>query len=294
MRMRTARTHNLKFPPFAYIKPSSLADVIGAFTSEPEARALAGGQSLLPLLAMRLTAPPVLVDLSGVSELSFIERTPDVIRIGAMTTQADCLGSPIVREQLPLLHEALSFVAHPAIRNRGTIGGSLAHGDSAAELPVVMVALAATIQVAGPHGERSIPASEFFLGSMTTALEQGEVLTHVDIPVRRGHWAFTEVSRRHGDFALVMAAVGLDIASGGCSWARVVLGAVSDRPLRSLEAESALAGRAVDDDAARAAGHAASKGLTPSSDIHATGHYRKQVAGVLVRRAILAAAARVS
>jgi carbon-monoxide dehydrogenase medium subunit len=267
-----------------------LAEAIAVLASEPDSRALAGGQSLLPLLAMRLTAPSVLVDLADLSDLSGIEVRAGVVRIGAMTTQAECASSPIIRAQLPLMHEALSFVAHPVVRNRGTIGGSLAHGDPAAEMPVVMVALGATIRATGPAGERSIPAAEFFIGPLTTALAPGEVLTHVDIPVQRGTWAFEEVSRRHGDFALVMAAVGLDIQSGKIDWARVLLGAVSDRPVRAHDAEAALAGRPIDAATARTAGDAASKGLNPSSDIHASGQYRRQVAGVLVRRAILRAA----
>ena len=268
-----------------------MSEAIEALVADEEARPLAGGQSLLPLMALRLSAPSLLVDLNGIDELGQIDVTGDgTVEIGAMVRQAECERSPIVAEWVPLLGEALRHVGHPAIRSRGTVGGSVAHGDPTAELPAVMTALEATMVLQGPDGTRRVPAADFFTGHFSTDTGPGELLTSVSVPVSEHVWAFTELCRRQGDFALVMAAVGLRLEDGRCRDARIVLGAVGDRPARARAAEAALAGVEIGDAAAAEAGLAAATDLRPPGDIHASSGYRQRVAGVLVRRAILDAA----
>jgi carbon-monoxide dehydrogenase medium subunit len=282
----------VKFPAFRYVAPTTSAEAVDALAGDEEARPLAGGQSLLPLMALRLSAPSLLVDLNGVEELQRIDSTNGSIEIGAMVRQAACERSSTVTERLPLLGQALDHVGHPAIRNRGTIGGSVAHADPSAELPMVMAALEATMVLQGPGGTRQVPAADYFTGHFSTDTRPGELLTTVSIPVSDHTWAFTELCRRHGDYALVMAAVGLLVEDGRCREARVVLGAVGDRPVRSGAAEAALSDVEIDDAAAAEAGAAAAADLQPPADVHASSEYRRQVAGVLVRRAILDAARR--
>jgi carbon-monoxide dehydrogenase medium subunit len=277
----------MKFPPFAYRAPSSLDEAVGYLDGDPGTKVLAGGQSLLPLLALRLAHPSVLVDVGGVAEFAFINDDNGTIRVGAGTTLSALEDSPVVASSLPLLAEAIRYVAHRPIRNRGTVGGSLAHADPAAELPAVAVALDAVLVARSSRGERRIPAADFFTGPFTTALGDDELLTAVEFSVVKGSWSFTEVVRRTGDFALGIAAVGLGVDGGG---ARVVLGGIGSRPVRVPEAESALTGSSVDEAAARLAAEVASAAATPIGDIHASVDYRRRLVGVLVRRAALAAA----
>jgi carbon-monoxide dehydrogenase medium subunit len=277
----------MKFPPFAYRSPSSLDEAVGYLDGDPGTKVLAGGQSLLPLLALRLAHPSVLVDIGGVAELDFITKENGTVRVGAGTKLSAVEDSPQVADSLPLLAEAIRYVAHRPIRNRGTVGGSLAHADPAAELPAVAVALDAVLVARSPRGERRIPAPDFFTGPFTTTLGDDELLTAAEFPVVKGSWSFTEVVRRAGDFALGIAAVGLGVDGGG---ARVVLGGIGSRPVRVPEAESALSGSSVDEAAAKLAAEAASAAATPIGDIHASVDYRRRLAGVVVRRAALAAA----
>ena len=279
----------MKFPRFEYVRPSTIEEAAQLLVDDEDARPIAGGQSLLPLMAYRLAQPTTLVDIATIPGLSEITSENGSVRIGAMATQRSAELSPVVRDRLPMFVEALSHVGHPVIRNAGTIGGSVAHADPAAEIPLALVALGAMIDVEGPKGSRSIAASDFFVSSFTTALVLGELVTSVIIPVSSQRWAFTELARRHGDFALAMAAVGLSMDADRCSGARIVLGGVDSRPVRVEEAESILAGKVIDEVVAGEAARAATAHLSPPSDIHGSAAYRRRVATVLVQRAILRA-----
>ena len=279
----------MKFPPFDYHKPATTAEAIGLLAADDEAKLLAGGQSLLPLMAMRLAYPTALVDLGGVEALASIDDGQDSVRIGAMTTLRTVERSEVVASRLPLLHQAIKHVAHEPIRNRGTFGGNLAHADPASELPAVMLALDAELAIEGPEGERTVPASEFWQGPLTTAAGANEILTRVDIPVREGGWAFDEVARRAGDFALALVAVGLESDGGTCTAARIALGGVGGAPSRAASAEDALAGQAINAASAKSAAEAATSSLTPTGDVHCSAEGRRKIARTLVERAILAA-----
>lgn len=287
----------MKPAPFAYHAPESLEEALALLAEHGfDAKPLAGGQSLVPAMNFRLARPAVLVDLRRVPGLDRIEvaepaeGTAGGLRIGAMTRQRAAERSPLVAARAPLMAEALPFVAHPQIRNRGTIGGSLAHADPAAELPAVAVALEARFEAAGPGGgRRTIAAGDFFTGLMATALEPDELLVGVEIPppLARTGWAFTEMARRHGDYALVGVAAGVTLGGDGrCERARIVLLSAGERPVVAAAAESALAGEAPSAAAARAAGEAAAAEIDPPGDIHASADYRRRLAAVLVRRAV--------
>ena len=279
----------MKFPAFAYRAPASVDEAVALLASDPQAKVVAGGQSLLPLLALRMAQPTLLVDVSGIEELSFIQPEDGVVKIGAATTLSAVEDSDIVAERLPLLSEAVRNVAHRPIRNRGTVGGSLAHADPAAELPAVAVALDATLVARGQSGERRIDAAAFFTGPFDTALRDAEILTSVELRVREGAWAFLEVARRSGDFALAMAAVGVALDGDTCTASTVVLQGVGPTPVRSEAAEQVLNGSVIADDVAAQAAAAATRDLHPTGDIHASSDYRRRVAGTLVRRAALEA-----
>jgi CO/xanthine dehydrogenase FAD-binding subunit len=287
----------MKPAPFEYFRPVTLDEALTLLAEHGgDAKPLAGGQSLIPAMNFRLATPAVLVDLNGVSELAYI-RNGGNLRLGGMTRQRAIERSPIVASQAPLVTEAMPSIAHPAIRNRGTIGGSLAHADPAAELPAVMVALNAEFTLKSKTGSRTIPASEFFVGLFTTAIEPGELLTEVEIPKpgKGAGFAFQEISRRHGDFALagVAAAVALD-DRGRCAEARIALLSVGDRPMLAERAAAALKGQKPSGEAIGAAADAAAHDdIDPSSDIHASAKYRRQLANVLTRRVLTRAFARI-
>ena len=287
----------MKPPPFEYHRPDTLDEALSLLAVHgSEAKVLAGGQSLVPAMNFRLARPAVLVDLGRIGELRELTvEGSGTLRIGAMTTQRTVELSRTVADQSALLHETMPWVAHPQIRNRGTVGGSLAHADPAAELPAVMIALDAAMIIAGGNGTRRVPAQDFFTGLFTTALEPGELLTQIHLEghqtaegAMRFGTAFTEIARRHGDFALVGVAVrvGVDVA-GRCSVADVVLLSVGDGPVRAAHAAEALIGERPDPTRlAEAAEIAADKDIDPPSDIHASAIYRRQLARVLVRRAL--------
>jgi carbon-monoxide dehydrogenase medium subunit len=262
-----------------------------------EAKVIAGGQSLLPMMNLRLAMPAALVDVEPIPGLGAISLS-DRLHIGATARQSVALRSPEVLRASPLIAEALSYVSHPAIRNRGTVGGSLVHADPAAELPAVMLALDAEFTVRGPAGIRSVPASEFFATYFTTDLAEDELLTEVAVPSwadrPRARSAFMELTRRHGDFAIVGVAAALDLAEDGTvTEARIALCGVADVPVRAYDAEAVLVGGRLDDEAlVREAGDAAAAPLDPGSDVHASGEYRRDVAAVLVRRSINLCASR--
>jgi carbon-monoxide dehydrogenase medium subunit len=282
----------MKPAAFDYHRPGSLDEALALFAElGDEAKALAGGQSLVPAMNFRLARPGVLVDLNALTSLGFIEESAEGgLRIGAMTRQSAVERSRAVASRAPLLAEAMPWIAHPQIRNRGTIGGSLAHADPAAELPAVMLTLDARFVVQRRAGTRTIPAADFFTGILSTALAADELLTEVEIPPRvpRSGHAFVEVARRHGDYALVgvAAEVMLD-ETRACASARIALFSVGDVPMLAPNAMAAMVGRAPDreaiDEAARAA---AELDVNPPGDIHASPAYRRQLTKVLVARAL--------
>lgn len=286
----------MKPPPFEYVAPRSVAEASALLReSDGDARVLAGGQSLMPLLAMRLARPSRLVDLGRIAELDFVREDGDEIAIGAMTTKATIERSALVRERQPLFWDATRLIGHPQIRNRGTVGGSMAQADPAAEYPAAALALGARFRVACEGGDRTIDAPDFFVSALGTALEPGEILTEVRIPMRRGGtgWSVLEIARRHGDFAIAGCALTLDVAGGRIGSARIVLFGVAPTPLRASGAEAVLAGETPGEAAfARAAAEASQSIEDPLSDPHASGEYRRHLAGVLVARALAEAAAR--
>ena len=254
-----------------------------------DAKLLAGGQSLVPAMNFRLAQPAVLIDLNRVRGLDAIRADGGVLRIGAMARQHAAERSGDVARAAPLVAEALPHVAHPQIRNRGTMGGSIAHADPAAELPAVMLALSASFRVFGPGGARTIAADDFFTGLFATALEHDELLGEIEIPAATpgsGH-AFLEISRRHGDFALAGLAASVRLGDDGrCTDARIALLGVGEGPALALSAGAALAGTDGSPDAVRAAADAAREEVDPPYDIHASSEYRRHLVGVLVSRVL--------
>jgi aerobic carbon-monoxide dehydrogenase medium subunit len=285
----------VKPAPFEYLAPTTLADAIGLLARHgDEARPLAGGQSLVPMMAARLARPTVIVDLNRIAGLSGIVVDREAVRIGAMTRQGVALASPELCAAVPLLAEALAQVGHPPTRARGTIGGSLAHADPAAELPAVTVALEAVLTISGLGGERRVPAGSFFAGAFETALKPGELLSEIHVPVLGSEGqAFLEIARRKGDFAVISTAVRLRLAEDGrCSLARIVLGGVAGTPMRCHESEEQLLGERPSTGLLAAAAERIPLGSIELHSHHASRDYRRQVAPVLVRRALFLAAAR--
>ena len=286
----------MKPASFAYYRPGSLDEALSLLAEHgPDAKCLAGGQSLVPAMNFRLARPAVLIDLNRIGSLAGIEQTAGgSVRIGAMTRQRAVERSAMVAERAPLLYQAMPWIAHPQIRNRGTIGGSLAHADPAAELPAVMLALDARFVTAGPRGSRSVHAREFFTGILTTALEEGEMLTAVEIPPRPAgaRSVFVEVARRHGDYAMVGVAVELTLDDGRrCGSCRIGLLSVGDTPVLAGAAMRELTGAELTRDAIDGAAAVAARDLDPPTDLHASAEYRRHLARVLIGRALRRAAA---
>jgi CO/xanthine dehydrogenase FAD-binding subunit len=286
----------MKPPAFEYHAPETLAEALALMAEHGwDAKPLAGGQSLVPAMNFRLASPAVLIDLNRITDLDGISASDDTLHIRAMTRQNTVERSPVVAAMAPLLHEAMPWIAHPQIRSRGTIGGSVAHADPAAELPAVMVALEARLHAAGPEGERTIPANEFFLGLLMTALAPDELLTGVEIPALppRTGVAFLEFARRHGDYALVgvAALLGLDTANR-CVEARVTLLSVGEGPFVAATCAAALVGSDLSEATLDAAAAAAAGEIDPTGDMHATADFRRHLTRVLVGRALRTARAR--
>ena len=283
----------MKPAPFDYHAPRTLDEALTLLAQYgSDAKPLAGGQSLIPAMNFRLATPAVLVDLNGIAELSYVvaDHAGASVRIGAMTRHRELERNPSIARYAPLVTRTMPYVAHAAIRTRGTIGGSLAHADPAAELPAVALALDAVCTVTSSNGTRAVPAHDFFVGLFTTALAPGEILTEIAVPMPqpRTGVAFREFSRRHGDFALagVAAAVTIDEA-GRCSGAHIALLAVGDRPLLATNAAAAMVGQFPSTEALKAAaGIAAADDIDPPSDIHASSRYRRQLVNVLTRRTL--------
>jgi aerobic carbon-monoxide dehydrogenase medium subunit len=284
----------VKPPPFRYAVPSTVAEAVTLLAeyADAEPRVLAGGQSLVPLMNFRLAQPGHLIDLRRVAELDGIRLDGDTLVIGAMTRQSAVEDSPEVAVAAPLLAEAVSFVAHRPIRNRGTVGGSLAHADPAAELPAVALALDAELVAVGPAATRTIPAADFLRGPFSTALAPDEILTEVRLPRRGGGHAFVEFARTHGSFAIVAVAALVELSDGRIAQASVALTGVAPTAVRARAAEQALVGATPDAASIASAADAAVRGLTPADDIHASAATRLDVARVHVRRAIELAVSR--
>jgi carbon-monoxide dehydrogenase medium subunit len=284
----------MKPPPFSYHDPRTIGDAVTLLGRLENAKLLAGGQSLMPMLNMRFVLPDHVIDLNKVEGLSYIRENGGALDIGAMTRQRDLEFSDLVARRCPLLHEAIQHVGHRQTRNRGTIGGSLCHLDPAAELVTVAAAMDATVTVQGPNGKRDIAFAEFPVAYMTPAIELNEILTAVRFPLwpERHGYAFVEFARRHGDFAIVSAAALLtEDASGKIARASVTLGGMGAAPVRATEVEKALVGNAPDDKALREICEACRK-FDAIEDVHAPASYRQQLATVMSRRALEAARAR--
>jgi len=287
----------MKPPPFDYVVPSTLGEAVSILKQhDGEAKVLAGGQSLVPLLAMRLARPSVLVDLARVPGLDYLREEGGVLAIGAMARQRAVELSDLVARRNPLLHHAARYIAHPQIRNRGTVGGSIAHGDPAAVFPAVSVVMDAEFRVEGPSGSRTVGAAEFFVSYLTTTLEAAEVLSEARFPFLPPGtgWSFMEIARRHGDFALagVAATVSLD-GDGRCVSPRVVLYGVGPTPVRATEAERMVGGQRPSESLFASAGETTRDAIgEPLSDVHGSAAYRRQLAGTLTRRALEEAVSR--
>lgn len=277
---------------FDYAAPTSVDGALGLLAEHgDDAKVLAGGQSLLPVLRMRLNAPGIVVDISGIEELKGITEEGDAVRIGAGTTYQDILDSDLVREHLGLLHQAVSEIADPQIRHRGTLCGALAHADPAGDAGAPVLALDGAMVVRGPEGERTVPAEEFFVDLFETAVQDGELLTAVVIPKHTG-WGshYEKFVRVSHQWAIVGVAAAVRSEGGTIAEARVGLTNMGSTPLRARSVEEALVGRAATEEAVAEVCSQVGEGTDPPSDLNGQADYRRHVAGVLTRRAVLAAA----
>jgi CO/xanthine dehydrogenase FAD-binding subunit len=286
----------MKPAPFKYIAAASLDQALRLKADYGEdARFLAGGQSLVPMMNFRVAQPSVLIDLNALTQLSGIARDNGALRIGALTRYRTLERDPLIAEALPLVREALPHIAHPQIRNRGTFGGNLAHADPASELPAVVLALGGRLLAQSVTGQRWIDASDFFVGALTTALRADEILIAIELPARtaRNGFCFMEVARRRGDFALmgVAATVTLGVF-GRCNQARLALCGAADTPIDVSEAAGVLIGQSVDAAGIDHVAQSVQKAIDPPGNMHASKGYQRHLAGVLVKRALRTAVER--
>lgn len=286
----------MKPPLFTYYCPHSLDETLELLQEHGEdGKILAGGQSLMPLMSLRLARPAAVIDVNRVPDLDRVFTTRDGgLSIGALTRQRSLERSADLKQQHPLLAAAVPLIGHFQIRNRGTVGGSLVHADPAAELPAVMTCVGADFVLRSTSGERVMPADEFYLGYMATAVEPNEILTEIRIPAWNAPkaWAIEEVARRKGDFAMVGVALAMELTDDStCKEARITLFGVSGKPVRMEKAEQRMAGAALDEATFKDIEQIVADDLDPDSDIHASALYRKEVGGVLTRRALAAASA---
>jgi aerobic carbon-monoxide dehydrogenase medium subunit len=284
----------MKLPPLEYACPASLTEAVALLAKhDGDAKAIAGGQSLMPMLAFRLAAPKLLVDLRKIPDMREIKIAADGVRLGAMVRWRDILDDKRLAAAHPLLQATIHHVAHYQIRNRGTVGGSIAHADPAAEMPGLAVACDAEIAVTGKSGSRVIKAEDFFVGALTTALEPDEIITEIRLPTwpATRRWGFQEFARRRGDFAMAAAAVFYD-PGPSCEATNTHIGIIGcgDRPRRMTEVEAAINGRVIDEAALTRAAEVTSATVEAQEDIHASAAYRRSLAGVMVERALQAAA----
>ena len=279
----------MKPAAFDYVVAESIDAAVAALAAaDGEAKILAGGQSLVPMLNFRLLRPAILVDINRIPNLAFIEERPDEIAIGALTRHYRLETSPVIADRLPVVAEAMRHVAHLAIRNRGTIGGSLSHADPAAELPMLALLLDATLHVASSAGSSMVSARDFFLGPLAVDLAGDAMVTRITIPKLppATGWGFGEVARRSGDFALAAATATLTSRDGMIAEARIAMTGIDETAKRASEAEALLNGRKLTNDLFEAAIAAVRAGVNPPTDLHASSDYRRHLVGVLAGRAL--------
>ena len=276
----------MKPAPFNYAKPSSVDEAIALLGGD--ATLLAGGQSLVATLNMRLSAPDLLVDINGIGELSGISVDGGTVRIGALTRHRELERSEVIAAQAPLIAEAVPLIAHPAIRNRGTIGGSIAFADPAAELPACLLALDGAVEIAGSGGRRKVSAGEFFRGLYDTALEEGELITAIEVPVAAGNQRFAveEVARRHGDYGMAGVMASVTVNGAAVEAARLVYLAAGGTPMLAEGAGAALAGNPIDEASIGAAQSALQDDLDPFDDMNSTAATKLHLARVMTERAL--------
>jgi carbon-monoxide dehydrogenase medium subunit len=286
----------VKIPQFIYHRPESVAEALDLLAElGDDAKVLAGGQSLVPLMALRLTRPSHVIDIGRLSELVSLSGEGGALRVGAMVRHADLETSELVRDRAPLVADAMPYIGHRAIRNRGTACGSLAHGDPAAELPAVSIAVGAQFRLRRASGERTVPAAAFFTGYLTNAIEADELLVDWTLPAwpATAGWSVQEVSRRHGDFALLGCAAVLDCGPDRkVSSAALGFFGAGSTPVRVPEAEGILIGQVPDEELLAEAADTVRRALDPPGDLHATVAYRRHLGAVLTRRCLQQAAAR--
>jgi len=280
----------MKPPEFEYEAARSVEEAVELLHARgEEAKILAGGQSLVPLMNFRLTRPGLLIDINGIAALDYIRDADSGVRIGALTRHRMVEISPIVQKKCPILSEGAKQIGHLAIRNRGTFGGSLVHADPAAELPMLCVALDASFKLRGRQGERTISAKDFFVTYLTTTLRPDELLVEVNIPGQPAGigWGFHELCRRPGDFAIAAVSALLTVdKKGNCAEARIAMGGVGPTPIRASEAEAILKGQTLSEQAFAEAGQKAAAAADPGSDVHASAEFRRYLVGVLTKRAL--------
>ena len=280
---------------FEYFCPRTVDEAVGLLARYgDEAKVLAGGQSLVPLMNMRLARPAIVIDINRIGALAYLRERDGVLLIGTLTRQRAAERSPVVAERCPILRDALHLVGHAQIRNRGTMGGSIAHADPAAELTAILLALGGEVTARSATGTRTIAAADLFLSYLTTSLHPRELITEVRIPAtpRGAGWSWMEIARRHGDFALAGVGVVLTLRRGAIAEARIGLTGVGPTPIRATDAERLLAGQQPSEALWAAAAASVQAALTPDGDIHASAEYRKHVSGVLTRRALAEAHSR--
>ena len=278
---------------FEYFAPGSVQEAL-ALIQQHQGKILAGGQSLIPLMNFRLGRPEVLIDINRIPGLDYIRQHDGGLQIGALAREREVELSPLVRQQCPLLAEAVSHVGHTTIRNRGTFCGSIAHADPSAEIPAAMCALEGTIKAASPSGETVFAAEDFFLTYLTTALEADQMVIEASVPVLPAGtgWSFVEMSRRSGDFAIVAVATLLFMDKGACTEARIALAGVASTPVRARDAEAVLAGQKITPELIARAAARVVDATDPESDYHASADYRRDLSRVLSERALTEALAR--
>jgi carbon-monoxide dehydrogenase medium subunit len=294
-KQKTHREETMIPGPFSYHRPATVADAVELLSSlGDEARPLAGGHSLVPMMKLRLATPEHLVDLHGIEGLKGIRREGNRIAIGAMTTQHDLLASDEIGQSLPILHETALLIADPQVRYRGTIGGNVANGDPGNDMPALMLTLGASYRLEGPSGAREVAAAEFYQGAYFTALEPGEILTLISIPVpAAGHgYAYEKLKRKVGDYATAAAAVVLTMANGKVAACAIGLTNLHETPLLAVEAARAVIGTSLDEASLKKAAAAAEAIMSPAADARGPVEYRKHVGGIMVTRALTRAASR--
>jgi aerobic carbon-monoxide dehydrogenase medium subunit len=280
---------------FSYHRPATVADAVKLLADlGDDARPLAGGHSLVPMMKLRLATPAHLVDLHGVAALKGIRRDGNTVTIGAMTTQHELLASEEIGQALPILHETALLIADPQVRYRGTIGGNVANGDPGNDMPALMITLGASYKLEGPGGAREVAASEFYQGAYFTALEPGEILTSVSVPVpAAGHgYAYEKLKRKVGDYATAAAAVVLTMAGGKVATCSIGLTNLHETPLLATDAAKAAIGTSLDAASLKKAAQAAEAIMSPAADARGPVEYRKHVGGIMVTRALRLAATR--